>query len=102
MQKTVYYLVHKDTQERLRYYKSLAGARIAQRSRNARLGFAERIERVELGDNWEVEQCLVDGHIVEATYCIVEDTIEQTDFYWAETPINTGPKEIERWIQQMP
>jgi hypothetical protein len=81
MQKTVYYLVHRDTLERLRYYKSLAGARIAQRSRNARLGFVERIERVELGDNWEVEQCLVDGHIVEATYCIVEDTIEQTDFY---------------------
>ena len=79
MQKTVYYLVHKDTNERLRYYKSLAGARIAQRSRNARLGFVERIERVEIADNWEVEQCLVDGHIVEATYCIVEDTIEQND-----------------------
>lgn len=79
MQKTVYYLTHKDTHERLRYYSSLAGARIAQRSRNARLGFVERIERVEIGDNWEVEQCLVDGHIVEATYCIVEDTIEQND-----------------------
>jgi hypothetical protein len=79
MQKTVYYLTHKDTGERLRYYKSLAGARIAQRSRNARLGFVERIERVELGDNWEVEQCLVDGQIVTATYCVVEDTIEQND-----------------------
>ena len=79
MQKTVYYLVHKDTQERLRYYKSLAGARIAQRSRNARLGFLTRVERVEISDNWEVEQCLVDGHIVEATYCVVEDTIEQND-----------------------
>jgi hypothetical protein len=79
MQKTVYYLVHRDTLERLRYYKSLAGARIAQRSRNARLGFLQRVERVEIGDNWEVEQCLVDGHIVEATYCVVEDTIEQND-----------------------
>jgi hypothetical protein len=79
MQKTVYYLVHKDTQERLRYYKSLAGARIAQRSRNARLGFFERVERIEIHDNWQVEQCVVDGHIVTATYCIVEDTIEQAD-----------------------
>jgi hypothetical protein len=84
MQNSVYYLVHKDTGERLRYYKSLAGARIAQRSRNARLGFFERIERVEIGDNWEVEQCLVDGHIVEATYCIVEDTIEQNDLLEGE------------------
>jgi hypothetical protein len=79
MQNSVYYLVHKDTEERLRYYKSLAGARIAQRSRNARLGFGQRIERVEIGDNWEVERCLVDGHIVTATYCIQEDTIEQND-----------------------
>jgi hypothetical protein len=80
MQKTVYYLTHKDTLERMRYYKSLAGARIAQRSRNARLGFLKRIERVELGDNWEVERCeLEDGTIVDATYCIQEDTIEQND-----------------------
>jgi len=80
MQRTVYYLAHKDTQERLRYYKSLAGARIAQRSRNARLGFGKRVERIELEDNWEVEQCeLEDGTIVTATYCIVEDTIEQND-----------------------
>ena len=79
MQKTVYYLTHKDTQERLRDYSSLAGARIAQRSRNARLGFVERVERIEIHDNWQVEQCLVDGKIVTATYCIVEDTIEQND-----------------------
>ena len=80
MQKTVYYLVHKDTNERLRYYSSLAGARIAQRSRNARLGFAQRIERIEISDNWQVERCeLDDGSIVDATYCIVEDTIEQND-----------------------
>ena len=79
MQKTVYYLTHKDTLERLRYYSSLAGARIAQRSRNARLGFVERVERIEIHDNWQVEQCLVDGKIVTATYCIVEDTIEQND-----------------------
>jgi hypothetical protein len=79
MQNSVYYLVHKDTQERLRYYKSLAGARIAQRSRNARLGFVERVERIELEDNWEVEQCLVDGAIVTATYTIVEGVIDYSD-----------------------
>jgi hypothetical protein len=80
MQRTVYYLTHKDTNLRLRYYKSLAGARIAQRSRNARLGFSKRVERVELEDNWEVERCeLDDGSIVDATYCIVEGTIDQED-----------------------
>ena len=77
MQQTVYYLVHKDTQRRLKYYKTLQGARIAQRARNHRLGFLERIERVSMFDNWEVELCKnVDGNILEATYCIVEDTID--------------------------
>jgi hypothetical protein len=79
MQRTVYYLVHKDTQERVRYYKTRAGARIAQRARNSQLGFLTRVERIEISDNWEVEQCVVDGVIVEATYCIVEDTIEHAD-----------------------
>ena len=77
MQQTVYYLVHKDTQRRLKYYKTLQGARIAQRARNHRLGFLERIERISMFDNWEVELCKnVDGNILEATYCIVEDTID--------------------------
>ena len=77
MLKTVYYLTHKDTGDRLRYYSSLAGARIAQRARNSHLGFVERIERVELWENWEVEQCrLADGTVVTATWCIVEDTID--------------------------
>ena len=80
MQTTVYYLAHKDTLERVRYYKTRAGARIAQRARNSQLGFLNRIERIELSDNWEVERCeLDDGSIVDATYCIVEDTIEQND-----------------------
>lgn len=80
MQTTVYYLTHKDTGERLRYYKTLSGARIAQRSRNARLGFRDRVERIEQFSNWEVELCrLEDGSIVEATYCIVEDTIESAE-----------------------
>ena len=80
MQKTVYYLVHKDTSERLRYYTTLGGARIAQRARNARLGFHTRIERIEVSANWEVERCLdSDGTLVDATYCIVEDTIDSPD-----------------------
>ena len=79
MHQTVYYLVHKDTQERVRYYKTRAGARIAQRARNSQLGFVTRIERLELEDNWEVEQCLVDGVIVTATYTIVEGTIDLSD-----------------------
>ena len=82
---TVYYLVHKDTNRRLKYYKTLAGARIAQRSRNHRLGFIERIERVSMFDNWEVELCRnTDGDILEATYCIVEDTIDTTDLILEE------------------
>ena len=77
---TVYYLVHKDTQRRLKWYKTLAGARIAQRSRNARLGFHTRIERVSIYDNWEAEQCIdSNGVVVEATYCIVEDTVDTVD-----------------------
>ena len=80
MQKTVYYLVHRDTGLRLRYYSSLAGARIAQRARNHRLGFHTRIERVEVAQNWEVERCVdSNGLIVDATYCIVEDTIDSPD-----------------------
>ena len=80
MLKTVYYLVHKDSNTKLRYYKTLAGARIAQHSRNARLGFTDRVERVEQFTNWEVELYkLADGTIVEGTYCIVEDTIDSND-----------------------
>lgn len=77
MQKTVYFLVHKDTHRRLKYYRTLAGARIAQRSRNSHLGFHTRIERVAIHDNWEAERCLnSDNVVVDATYCIVEDTID--------------------------
>jgi hypothetical protein len=79
-QLTVYYLVHRDTGERLHYYKSLAGARIAQHSRNARLGFRNRVERVSIGDNWEVERYSHNDSIVDGTWCIVEDTLDQEDF----------------------
>lgn len=77
---TVYYITHKDTGERVRYYKTRAGARIAQHSRNARLGFRDRVERIELWDNCEVEQYRSsDGTVVTGSYCIVEDTVDVTD-----------------------
>lgn len=77
MQNTVYYLVHRDTGLRLRYYRTLSGARIAQRARNNSLGFRDRVERVSTFDNWEVERCqLSSGTVVDATWCIVEDTID--------------------------
>jgi hypothetical protein len=77
MLKTVYYLTHLDTGQRLRYYKTRAGARIAQRARNSHLGFTLRVERIELYDNCEAEQCLRDDGVVQtATWCIVEDTVD--------------------------
>jgi hypothetical protein len=77
MRKTVYFLAHKDTGLRTHYYRTLAGARIAQRARNRLLGFQDRVERVQVGDNWEVERCeLADGSIVDATWCIQEDTVD--------------------------
>jgi len=86
VQRTVYFLTHKDTKERLRYYRSLAGARIAQRARNSHLGFRLRLERLELEDNWEVERCeLTDGTVVDAVWCIEELTIDITDI--TETPL---------------
>ena len=85
MKQQVWYLVHKDTGRRLRYYKSLPGARIAQRLRNHRLGFIQRVERVEIWDNWEVERCENKrGEILEATWCIVEDTLDIEDLYAEE------------------
>jgi len=71
---TVYYLVHKDSDRRLKWYKTLAGARIACRLRNSRLGFIERLDRV-VKDDCEFELC--SNGI--ATYCIVEDFVEKCD-----------------------
>jgi hypothetical protein len=68
---TVYYIVHKDSGRRLKYYRTRAGARIAQRLRNAALGFRLRLERIVEGEE-ELELCS-NG---VATYCIVEDTLE--------------------------
>ena len=77
MIKVIYYLRHSDTHERcFRYYETLAGARIAQRSRNARLGFETRIQRTVEAD-LEFEQCAnAEGTLVLATWAIEEDCIE--------------------------
>ena len=77
--RTIYYLTHSDTDRRLQYYTTLVGARIAQRQRNRRLGFHTRIERIQL-DHCEYERCLnSDGHIVDATWRIEEDTVDSPD-----------------------
>lgn len=76
---TVYYLAHTDTDRRLRWYRTLAGARIAQRSRNHRLGFTVRLERVIIGHR-EWERCLdSQGMVVDATWYIEEGTVDSVD-----------------------
>ena len=90
MQKTVYYLVDRHTGRRLKYYTTLAGAGIAQRSRNCRLGFVERIERVQIEHDLEAEQCRnSDNLVVCVTYCIQEDTIDSPDLIAYTTTHNT-------------
>jgi len=77
MIKNVYYLVHSATHERcFRYYETLAGARIAQRMRNTRLGYKTRVQRI-LAEDLEFEQCVnSQGAVVLATWAIQEDHIE--------------------------
>jgi hypothetical protein len=76
----VYYLEHKDTGRRLKWYRTLAGARIAQRQRNHRLGFLTRVKRIQEDTEHtsrELELCVcVDGTEQIATYTIVEDTVD--------------------------
>ena len=80
MIKNVYYLRHSDTHERcFRPYVTLAGARIAQRSRNARLGYKTRTARTVEAD-LEFEQCVnAEGTVVLATWAIEEDHVELCD-----------------------
>ena len=80
--KTIYSLVHKDTQERcFRTYTSIGGARIAQRLRNRKLGFLTRIERLEDEDCVEIERCInSEGDIEDATYTIHTVLVEDDEF----------------------
>jgi hypothetical protein len=58
---------------------TLAGARIAQRSRNARLGYKTRTARTVEAE-LEFEQCEnAEGALVLATWCIEESYIELED-----------------------
>lgn len=64
---------------RLKYYQTRAGARIAMRSRNHRLGFLTRVSRID-NDPFEYELCLTtDGQELTGTYSILEDTIDTVD-----------------------
>ena len=80
MQKTVYYLVHWESQKRIRYYTTLGGARIAARNRNKHLGFHTRTDKLAV-DNYEYELYSVDEETVKGTYCILEDYIETEQLY---------------------
>ncbi len=58
---------------------TLAGARIAQRSRNARLGYKTRTART-IEAELEFEQCAnAEGTLVLATWAIEESYIEVED-----------------------
>ena len=81
MNKTVYYLEHKDTGRRLKWYSSRTGARIAQKLRNRRLGFGRELERVTQDDReicWYTSN--TEGH-AQGTWIIVEDTIDSVDVF---------------------
>lgn len=92
MVKTVYYIIHKDTAQRLKWYKTIAGARIAQRQRNNTLGFHTRICRTQEG-HLEFELCETLEHSrILATWAIQEDTIESTvdALYDNNAPASSG------------
>jgi hypothetical protein len=77
--KTVYYLIHHEANRRIRYYKTLTGARIACRLRNLHLGFLARIN-YEYQDNRTYELCTsLSGPNGRGTYAIEEDVIDTPD-----------------------
>ncbi len=74
---SVYYLVDTGNRARIKYYRTLTGARIAQRLRNRHLGFHTVIDKHVLDSGEEQELCRdKDGNTVTATYSIIEDHIE--------------------------
>jgi hypothetical protein len=76
---SVYYLVHWESARRIRYYRTLTGARIACRLRNLHLGFLARVE-YQTEDTRTYELCTsLSGPKCRATYCIEEDTIDTPD-----------------------
>ena len=76
---SVYYLVHWESNRRIRYYKTITGARIACRLRNLHLGFLARVE-YQTEDHRTYELCTsLTGPKCRGTYCIEEDTIDTPD-----------------------
>ena len=81
---SVYYLVHVDANRRIRYYRTLTGARIACRLRNLHLGFLARIH-YEHEDNRTYEWCVnLNAENCRGTYAIEEDTIDTPDLLEAQ------------------
>ena len=79
---TIYYLLHWESNRRLRPYKTLAGARIASRLRNQHLGFKDRVMRQsseQLGTEYEIYQ--VKGELVRGTYAIEESTVDSLELF---------------------
>ena len=75
---TVYYLVHWESNRRIRYYRTQAGARIAMRLRNQHLGFDVRTGKTQ-EEHREYELYTVEGTTLKGTYCVEEDTLDSPD-----------------------
>jgi len=76
---SVYYLVHWESNRRIRYYHTQTGARIAMRLRNLHLGFLTRVE-YQTEDNRTYELCTsLSEPSCRATYCLEEDVIDTPD-----------------------
>jgi hypothetical protein len=76
---SVYYLVHWESNRRIRYYHTQTGARIACRLRNLHLGFLARVE-YQTEEDRTYELCVnLNAEVVRGTYCIEEDTIDTPD-----------------------
>ena len=81
MNRTVYYLEHRDTGRRLKYYNTLAGARIAQRARLTHQGFGATLSR-HTEDDREWVMCATRNRTPEqGTWIIVEDTIDSVEVF---------------------
>lgn len=79
MNKSVYYLEHRDSGRRLKWYKTLTGARIAQKLRNNNLGFGELVERELVNEREVCWYKTRTGSETVGTWIIVEDVIDSVD-----------------------
>ena len=84
---TIYYLVHWESERRLRPYKTLGGARIASRLRNQHLGFKHRIDREQRASR-EYELYRVENTTVRGTYCIERARVSTVEGLFTELRAN--------------